>query len=46
LINVSEIKILNSDNVVFENDDVLYFPKKAYDVVREAWLKYSRITEE
>lgn len=46
LINVSEIKILNSDNIIFENDEVLYFPKKAYDTVREAWLKYNRITED
>ena len=42
LINVGEIKILNSDNIVFENDDVLYFPKKQYDVVREAWTNYNR----
>jgi hypothetical protein len=45
LINVGEIKILNSDHIIFENDDVLYFPKKSYDKVREAWLKYSRIME-
>jgi hypothetical protein len=45
LINVGEIKILNSDHIIFENDDVLYFPKKSYDKVREAWLNYSRIME-
>ena len=45
LINVGEIKILNGDHIIFENDDVLYFPKKAYDKVREAWLNYSRIME-
>lgn len=44
LINLSEIKIVNSDNIIFENDDVVYFPKKAYDIVREAWLNYNRIT--
>ena len=43
LINIGEIKIVNSDNIVFENDDVLYFPKKAYDTVRNAWLGYCRI---
>lgn len=42
LINVGEVKIVNSNNVVFENDDVLYFPKKAYETVREAWVNYNR----
>lgn len=45
LINIGEIKIVNSDNIVFENDDVLYFPKKQYDTVREAWLNYIRILD-
>lgn len=45
LINVGEVKIVNSDNVVFENDDVLYFPKKSYDIVRNAWLNYNRIVD-
>ena len=44
LINLSEIKIVNSDNIIFENEDVVYFPKKSYDIVREAWLNYNRIT--
>ena len=44
LINLSEIKIVNSDNIIFENDDVVYFPKKDYNIVREAWLNYNRIT--
>lgn len=44
LINLSEIKIVNADNIIFENDDVVYFPKKAYNIVREAWLNYNRIT--
>lgn len=43
LINIGEIKILNSDNIIFENDDVLYFPKKQYEVVRDAWKNYNRI---
>lgn len=42
LINIGEIKIVNGDNVVFENDDVLYIPKKAYDTVRDAWINYNR----
>ena len=46
LINVGEIKIVNQDNVVFENDDVLFFPKKAYDTVREAWISYNRFVNE
>lgn len=46
LINVGEIKIVNQDNVVFENDDVLFFPKKAYDTVREAWVSYNRFVNE
>ena len=29
---------------IIENDDVVYFPKKAYNIVREAWLNYNRIT--
>lgn len=45
LINIGEIKIVNSDNIVFENDDVLYFPKKQYDTVRNAWLNYLRILD-
>ena len=42
LINIGEIKIVNGDNIVFENDDVLYIPKKAYDTVRDAWINYNR----
>ena len=45
LINIGEVKIVNSDNVVFENDDVLFFPKKSHDLVREAWIGYNRIIE-
>ena len=45
LINVGEIKIVNVDNVVFENDDVLYFPRKSYETVRNAWLTYNRVVD-
>lgn len=46
LINVGEIKILNGDNIVFENGEVLYYPKKSYDKVREAWAGYNRFINE
>ena len=42
LINIGEVKIVNSDNVVFENDDVLFVPKKAYDTIRNAWINYNK----
>lgn len=45
LINVGEIKIVNIDNIVFENDDVLYFPRKSYETVRNAWLTYNRVVD-
>ena len=43
LINLSEIKIINKDNIVFENDEVLYFPMKQYDNLRNAWINYNKI---
>jgi hypothetical protein len=45
LINLGEIKIINKDNIVFENDDVLFFPMKQYDNVRNAWINYNRILD-
>lgn len=42
LINIGEVKIVNGDHIIFENDDILYFPKKAHDTIREAWTNYSR----
>lgn len=45
LINLGEIKIINKDNVIFENDDVLYFPMKQYDNLRNAWVNYNRIID-
>ena len=39
LINLNNIKELSSDHIIFENDDITYFPKKAYDTIREKWLK-------
>lgn len=43
LINVGQIKILNGDNAVFENDDVVYFPKKSYEMIHDAWKTYNKI---
>lgn len=43
LINVGEIKSLHNDHIIFENDDILYFPKKQYDFIHDAWVNYSRI---
>ena len=43
LINLSEIKIINKDHIIFENDDVLYFPMKQYDNLRNAWINYNKI---
>lgn len=45
LINVSEIKILNNDHIIFENDEILFFPKKSYETIRNAWLNYNRIID-
>lgn len=42
LINIGEVKIVNTDHIIFENDEVLYIPKKSYDTVREAWINYNR----
>lgn len=43
LINLSEIKIVDTDHLIFENDEMLYFPKKSYDIVRERWINYNKI---
>ena len=45
LLNLSEIKEVNGDHAIFENDEIVYFPKKSYDLVREAWLHYNKISE-
>lgn len=43
LINLSEIKIINKDHLIFENDEVLYFPMKQHDNLRNAWINYNKI---
>lgn len=41
LINLAEIKCMYSDHVIFENDEILYFPKVQYDNLHNAWLTYN-----
>ena len=43
LINLNEIKIINNDNITFENDEVIYFPKKSHDFIYEKWKTYNII---
>ena len=43
LINLNEIKIVHGDHIIFENDEVLYFPKKSHDLVCERWKTYNKI---
>ena len=43
LINLSEVKEIASDHVIFENDEIAFFPKKSYNLVREAWLNYNKL---
>ncbi len=43
LINLGEIKIVNKDHIIFENDDVLFFPMKQYETVRTTWINYNKI---
>ena len=45
LINLGQIKILEHDYIIFENDDKVYFPKKHYDLIREKWINYSKVLE-
>lgn len=46
LINLEGIKMVNKDNIVFENDKVLFFPQKHYETLRARWLSYNRIIGE
>ena len=42
LINLGEVKEVNTDSIIFENDEILYYPKKSHDVVLNAWKSYIR----
>ena len=37
LINLYQIKILDLDHLYFDNDEVLYFPRKAHDTIEQRW---------
>ena len=43
LVNINNIKVLNNDNIIFDNDEQLFFPKKAYDQVVERWKKFHEL---
>lgn len=45
LINVCQIKTLDLDHLYFENDEVLYFPRKAHDIVEQKWKQTFRIKD-
>lgn len=38
LINIANIKALNRDFITFKNGEILYYPKKHYDLIREQWI--------
>lgn len=39
LINLSNIKALKKDSILFKNGDILYYPGKYYDLIKEKWNK-------
>lgn len=43
LINLGEIKIMDNDHLTFENNDVLFFPKKAYKLIHDRWVNYAKL---
>lgn len=40
LVNLEEIKYLNKDHIIFDNDEVLYYPKTHWENLNIAWRKY------
>ena len=40
LVNLTNIETLFSDHLQFENGDVVYYPKSAYEKLKEAWKNY------
>ena len=40
---MENIKVLSSDHAIFDNDDIVYFPKKSYDLVNNRWKKNNGI---
>lgn len=43
LINVNEISELHGDRLLFDNGEVMYFPKKAFAAIQEKWKIYNKI---
>ena len=43
LVNMTNIKTLNKEYAIFDNDDILYFPRKSYDLIKQKWEKYNEI---
>lgn len=41
VLNLSEIKILDTNCITFEDGEMLYFPKKAHDYIYEKWKTYN-----
>lgn len=39
LINLSNVKILDNEKIEFKNGDILYYPKKYYERIKEKWIK-------
>lgn len=39
LINLSNVKILDPEKIEFKNGDLLYYPKKYYEQIKEKWTK-------
>lgn len=43
LINLNEIKIINKDHIIFENDEIAYFPMRWHDTIRTKWIECNKI---
>ena len=40
LINLTNVATMWADHLQFENGDIIYFPKSAYDKLKDAWKNY------
>ena len=38
LINLANVKALDKEKITFRNNEILYYPKKYYDDIRERWI--------
>ena len=43
LINLRNIKVLGKDNIVFESEEKMYFPKTKHDRIEAKWKEYLRV---